>query len=82
MYEAVILDPWASCGVAERIAEVDIVLVRCWFQDLVDKGGEGSVYPTTRGLKEREVKDLGERGIDGALAEAQHILEGPGLSND
>lgn len=82
MYEAVILDPWASCGVADRIAEVDMVLVKCRFEDLVDEGGGVPVYPATRGMKEEEVKDLAERGIDGALAGAQHILEGPGLSNE
>ena len=82
MYEAVILDPWASCGVADRIAEVDMVLVKCRIEDLVDEGGGVPVYPATRGMKEGEVKDLAERGIDGALAGAQHILEGPGLSNE
>lgn len=82
MYEAVILDPWASCGVADRIAEVVMVLVRCCFQDLVDEGGEGSVSLATRGMNEGEVKDLAERVVDGALAGAQHFLEGPNLSID
>lgn len=82
MYEAVILEPWASCGVAHRIAEVDMVLARCCFQDLVNEDAEGSVHLATRGMKEGEVKDLAERGIDGALAGAQHLLEGPDLSND
>ena len=81
MYEAVILDPWASWGVADRIAEVDIVLVECCFQDLVYEDGEGLLHLATHGMKEGEVKDLDESGIDGALTGAQHFLEGPDFSN-
>ena len=41
MYEAVILDPWASWGVADRIAELEKLLVEYFFRGLVegDTGG-------------------------------------------
>ena len=68
MYEAVILDPWASCGVADRIAELEMVLIEWCFEGLLEGGQEVSMHPAMGGMEEAETKDLAEEGNDGALA--------------
>ena len=68
MYEAVILDPWASCGVADRIAELEMVLIEWCFQGLVGGGREMSLHRAMGGMEEAEMKDLAEEGNDGVLA--------------
>ena len=68
MYEAVILDPWASCGVADLIAELEMVLIEWCFQGLVEAGREMSLHRAMGDMEEAEMKDLAEEGNDGVLA--------------
>ena len=80
MYEAVILDPWASWGVADRIVELEKVLVKWSFQVLVQGSAEGALRRGRSGMAEAEVKDLVAEGIDGVPTKAQHFVQGRDLS--
>ncbi len=71
-----ILDPWASWGVADRIAELAKLLVEWFFKGLGEKGTERSLRRTRYGAGEAEVNDLAEEGIEGTMAEARHSTEG------
>lgn len=71
-----ILDPWASWGVADRIAELAKLLVEWFFKGLGGEGTERALRRTRCGAGEAEVNDLAEEGIGGTMAEARHSIEG------
>ena len=73
MYEAVISDPWVSCGVAERSAELVIDLLQWYLKGVVEGCKERGVYRGRCGGKEAKVKDLADEGTDGATTGAQRI---------
>ena len=57
IYEAVISDPWASCGVADRIAELEIVLVAQDFHGLAEEVADEPLHGWERSIEE-DVRDL------------------------
>lgn len=73
MYEAVSLDPWASCGVAYRIVELDRFLIKRYLEDLMEDATVG-VRRARYGAREVEAKDLEEVGINGALSDTHTAL--------
>ena len=76
MYEAVISDPWASWGVADRIAELEMLLVEWFFKDLVEESTQRALRRARCGAREAEVRYLVEEGIDGTVVEARQMWEG------
>ena len=81
MYEAVILDPWVSCGVADRIAELEMLLFEWYAKGVVERGPQGRLPRGGFGAREADAKSLVDEGIAGALTGAQHLLEGPEFSS-
>ena len=77
MYEAAMSDPWASCGVADRSAELVMVLLEWYLKGMVEGCKGRVVYRARCGGGEAEVKDLAEEGGDGATAGAQSICVCP-----
>ena len=77
MYEAVMSDPWVSCGVADRSAELVMVLLDWDLKGVVEGCKDRVVYRARRGGEGAEVKDLADEGTDGATAGAQRISVRP-----
>lgn len=82
MYEAVILDPWASWGVANRIAVLEMLRVEWCFEGPVEGGTEGALRRANRGARETDVEYLVEEGIRDVLTGGEHTLEGPDFTSD
>ena len=77
MYEAVMSDPWVSCGVADRSAELVMVLLEWYLKGVVDGCKDRVVYRARCGGEEAEVKDLADEGTDGVATGAQSICVRP-----
>ena len=77
MYEAVMSDPWVSCGVADRSAELDMVLLEWYLKGVVEGCKVREVCRARCGGKEVGVKVLAEEGNDGATTGAHRIRVRP-----
>ena len=77
MYEAVMSDPWVSCGVADRSAELDMVLLEWYLKGVVEGRKDRVVYRARCGGEGAEVKDPADEGTDGATTGAQRIFVRP-----
>ena len=67
MYEAVIWDPWASWGVTERTAELEMLLLEKICTGLVEGSTEGDLRRERCDAREAEVKDLVAEGTNRVL---------------
>ena len=81
MYEAVMSDPWVSCGVADRSAELVMVLLEWYLKGVVEGCKDREVCRARCGGKEGRVKDLAEEGSDGATTGAHRVCVRPALGN-
>ena len=77
MYEAVMSDPWVSCGVADRSAELVIVLLEWYLKGVVEECKDRVVYRARCGGEGVEVKDPADEGTDGVATGAQRICVRP-----